>query len=261
MKFHCDSTLVALSSQCTSVYQNVAIVKPLILSLGVYCVPKISICSWFVAVENSSGWWLDAFLVCLPSCGSLLFRWSEVQGEMPGSLGMEGREEKGGGGVHVLDERPDCAPPAAPGSANIHETVYTLRHAERWEMKEAKQKAMKGGRRKWKLYNRTEKPQTEREREQHSRRRSSSSNPVQRFISAWQPESLRQGFGFERWHLPACNFQLLPRPGEANSQLETPECISDSKVWFNSLASLFTATALIIAAVLMLRSQGSDNGA
>lgn len=154
MKFHCDSTLVALSSQYTSVHYNVAIVKSLILSLGVYCVPKISICSWFVAVENISGWWLDAFLVCLPSCGSLLFRWSEAQGEMPGSLGMEGREEEGGE-VHVLDQRPDCPPPAAPDSANIHETVYTSRRAERWEMKEAKQKAMKGGRRKWKLYNRT----------------------------------------------------------------------------------------------------------
>lgn len=132
MKFHCDSTLVALSSQYTSVHYNVAIVKSLILSLGVYCVPKISICSWFVAVENISGWWLDAFLVCLPSCGSLLFRWSEAQGEMPGSLGMEGREEEGGE-VHVLDQRPDCPPPCSSRlSKHPRDSLYV---EARWEVR------------------------------------------------------------------------------------------------------------------------------
>lgn len=68
----------------------------------------------------------------------------------------DGGQGRGGGGSPCTGSAPRLPPPpAAPDSANIHETVYTSRRAERWEMKVAKQKAMKGGRRKWKLYNRT----------------------------------------------------------------------------------------------------------
>ena len=152
MKFHCDSRLVALSLQYTSVRYNVVIVKSLILSLGVHCVPKISICSWFVAVENSSGWWLDAFLVFLPSCGSLLFRWSEAQGEMPGSLGMEGREEVVVvvvvGGVHVLDQRPDCPPCRLGLSKHPWDSLYV---EARWEVRNERSKTESDERRQEKV--------------------------------------------------------------------------------------------------------------
>lgn len=131
-----------------------AIVKSLILSLGVYCVPKISICSWFVAVENISGWWLDAFLIAFPPVGRYYSGGVRHKARCQEALGWRAGKRRGGKSMYWISAQ-TAPPPAAPDSANIHETVYTSRRAERWEMKEAKQKAMKGGRRKWKLYNRT----------------------------------------------------------------------------------------------------------
>lgn len=259
MKFHCDSTLVALSSQYTSVHYNVAIVKSLILSLGVYCVPKISICSWFVAVENISGWWLDAFLVCLPSCGSLLFRWSEAQGEMPGSLGMEGREEEGGE-VHVLDQRPDCPPLQLP-TQQTSTRQFIRRGALRGE------KWKRQNRKRWREAGESESYIIGRRTTNRKRKRAALTPPQQQqqpgaaiYFSLTARES-PSGFWFRA--LTSASLQLPITAPSWRSKLTagTPEWICDSKVWFNSLASLFTATALIIAAVLMLRSQGSDNGA
>lgn len=126
----------------------------------------------------------------------------------------DGGQGRGGGGSPCTGSAPRLPPPLQLPTQQTSTRQFIRRGALRGE------KWKKQNRKRWREAGESESYIIGQRTTNRKRKRAALMPPVQRFISAWQPESLRQGFGFKRWHLPACNFQLLPRPGEANSQLE-----------------------------------------
>lgn len=173
----------------------------------------------------------------------------------------DGGQGRGGGGSPCTGSAPRLPPPLQLPTQQTSTRQFIRRGALRGE------KWKKQNRKRWREAGESENYIIGRRTTNRKRKRAALTPPPQQqqpgaaiYFSLTARES-PSGFWFRA--LTSASLQLPITAPSWRSKLTagTPEWICDSKVWFNSLASLFTATALIIAAVLMLRSQGSDNGA